>query len=379
MKLLISGGHLTPALAFIEYITKKHLKDKIIFLGRLYTKKNQKQVSQEKNEVEKLGAKFIPFNSVKLSQNTFFSKLRIIPILTIKSLSTTLIIAKEKPDVFVSFGGYLAVPITIACWIMRIPIITHEQTRSVGVANLIISKFANKIAVSYKESMSYFPKSRTKLTGNLIRASILKPNKNLPKWIKRKPTKPILYITGGSQGSEIINRTVSVILKPLLKNWFVIHQCGKPAGKMNYKNELKLIKNKLSRANRENYKIREWVSNEELSWIYSNAFGVISRAGANTTQEIALHKLPSVLIPLPFSHNDEQHKNAQALSDNKQAILLEQKNLTPEVLLEATELIKKYHRKFSRNLQMFSKVKNPEKKLYDLTKSVVRKKWHLIN
>lgn len=374
MRILITGGHLTPAISFIEYIKENKPNDEIIFLGRLYSKKNKEQESQEKKEARRLGVKFIPFNSVKLSQNTILKKVSSIPLLTIKALATTTIIAKEKPSVFVSFGGYLAVPVAIACWIMRIPIITHEQTRTIGVANSIITKFANKIAISYPESASLFPKSRTKLTGNLIRKSILQPNKIMPSWIKRAPTKPILYITGGSQGSEIINRTVSQILKQLLKNWFIIHQCGKPARTTNYKKELTKIKNQLSRANQENYYIREWITHDELSWIYSNAKGVISRSGANTTEEIALKRIPAVLIPLPFSHNDEQLKNALALSDNKQAILLEQKNLTPETLLKTTDLLQKYHRKFSRNLQLYSKTSNPEKELYDLVEALVTKK-----
>ncbi len=374
MKILISGGHLTPALAFIEYIKNKYPDDKIVFIGRLYNKKNNQQVAQEKTEVEGLGVKFIPFTSVKLSKNTILTKIKSVPVLLFRIISTTGILAKEKPDVFVSFGGYLAVPITIACWIMRVPIITHEQTRTAGIANTIISKFANKIAVSYEESQKKFPKSRTYLTGNLIRQSVLKPSKILPKWIKKKPIKPVLYITGGSQGSEIINRNVSQILKPLLKNWFVIHQCGKPTETTNYFKELNVLKNQLSQANQENYEIREWITEDELSWIYSNAKGVISRAGANTTEEIALNKIPAILIPLPFSHNDEQLKNAQALSSNKQAILLEQKNLTPKVLLEATQLIQKYHRKFSRNLQLFSKTKDSEEKLYNLVQSLVQKK-----
>lgn len=374
MKILISGGHLTPALAFIEYINKHHSKDKVVFLGRLYSKKKNQQISQEKIEVEKLGAKFVPYKSVKLSSNTLLAKLITIPHLALKSLTTTVVIAREKPSVFVSFGGYLAIPITLACWIMRIPIITHEQTRTVGVANTVIAKFANKIAISYKESSQFFPKNRTVLTGNLIRESIFKPNKKLPSWIKKKPTKPILYITGGSQGSEIINRTVTQILKPLLKNWYIIHQCGKPTGSTNYKKQLHLIKRKLSQANQINYQVREWINKEELAWVYSNAKGVISRSGANTTEEIAIKRIPSILIPLPFSHNDEQLKNALALSSNKQAILLEQKNLSPEVLLEATHLIKKYHRKFSGNLQLFSKIKNSEKKLYEVCIELVNRK-----
>lgn len=374
MKILISGGHLTPALAFIEYLTTKHSDDEIIFIGRLHSKKNNKQISQEKVEVEKLGIQFIPFSSVKLTQNTLFAKLISVPQLLFKTLRAITLVAKQKPDIFVSFGGYLAVPLALACWILRIPIITHEQTRTVGVANTIIAKFAQKIAISYMESAQFFPKSRTFLIGNLIRQSILKSNKIMPEWIKKKPTKPILYITGGSQGSEIINRTTSMVLKPLLKNWYVIHQCGNPTNTTNYKKELLMVKKQLSIANQQNYQIREWITKDELSWIYSNAKGIISRAGANTTEEIALSKIPSILIPLPFSHNDEQYKNAAALSNNKQAIMLEQKNLTPEVLLETTNLIQKYHRKFTRNLEMFSKHKNSEKKLYDLAASLVNKK-----
>ena len=374
MKILISGGHLTPAIGFIEYIQENNKSDQIIFIGRLYNKKNKKQISQEKEEITNRGITFIPYNSVKLSYNNFLSKLVVIPSLLVNIIQAVIIVTKEKPSVFVSFGGYLAVPITIACWIMRVPIVTHEQTRTVGVANNIIAKFANKIAVSYKESLEFFPKSKTQITGNLIRKSILKINKVQPKWVKKKPTKPILYITGGSQGSEIINRTVSQVLKQLLKNWYVIHQCGKPNGSRNYKKELLLIKNKLSKANQESYQIREWVNTDELSWIYTHAKGIVSRSGANTTEEIAIKGIPSVLIPLPFSHNDEQHKNAQALSNQKQAILLEQKNLNPEVLLETVQLIQKFNRKFTRNLKLFSRTINPEEKLYQIVKSTVDKK-----
>jgi UDP-N-acetylglucosamine--N-acetylmuramyl-(pentapeptide) pyrophosphoryl-undecaprenol N-acetylglucosamine transferase len=373
MRILLCGGHLTPALAFIEFIKNNHPDDEIIFLGRLYTKNNNLQISQEKTEVEKFGVKFIPFKSVKLSQNTFINKIKSIPKLFFKSLATTTLIAREKPDVFVSFGGYLAVPIAIACWIMRVPILTHEQTRAVGVANTIIAKFANVIAVSHAESMEYFPKSRTHITGNLIRQSVLRGSQQLPKWLKKAPKKPVLYVTGGSQGSEVINRTVAQILKPLLRNWFIIHQCGRQTGKTNYKQELTKIKMKLSQSNQENYIIREWINQSELAWVYANAKGIISRAGANTTEEIALSRIPAVLIPLPFSHNDEQLKNAQALSNQKQAILLEQKNLTPEVLLETTNIIQKYHRKFSRNLELFVKTSNSEQKLYDLASKLIHK------
>ncbi|MBU0974692.1 UDP-N-acetylglucosamine--N-acetylmuramyl-(pentapeptide) pyrophosphoryl-undecaprenol N-acetylglucosamine transferase [Patescibacteria group bacterium] len=373
MKILITGGHLTPALAFIDFINKNHPDDKIIFLGRTHTQNKTKQVSREKQETAKKGVLFIPFKSIKLSRNNILEKLKAVPVLITSTFKSIAILSKNKPNVFVSFGGYLAVPVTFAAWIMRVPIITHEQTRTVGIANKLISKFANIIAVSYKESLKNFPANRTFVTGNLIRKNILSVNSTRPKWIEINQKNPILYVTGGSQGSEIINHTISQVMKYLTKDWIVIHQCGNSTKTRNYKKELTQIKNSLPMSNKNNYYVREWLDEEDLSWIYSNAKIIVSRAGANTTEEIAIRGIPSILIPLPFSHNDEQLKNAQALSNKSQAILLEQKFLNPKTLLESIELINKYNRKFSRNLKMFTKSKNSEIKLYDLVKKVVVK------
>lgn len=370
MKILISGGHLTPALAFIEYIKKNHPDDVIVFVGRVHSRTGVKQESREKSETSKKGVEFIAFKSIKLSKNTILDRIKSIPVLITSTLRSIAILGKTKPNVFVSFGGYLAVPITFAAWIMRIPIITHEQTRTAGIANKLISKFANKIAVSYEDSIKYFPKNITFLTGNLIRQNILSKSNSKPKWMEKLSKKPILYITGGSQGSEIINHTVAQILKQITNDWLVIHQCGNATQTRNYKKELNLLRKGLPSANRNNYFVIEWLSENELSWIYSNTKAIVSRAGANTTEEIAARGIPSVLIPLPFSHNDEQLKNAQALSDKSQAILLEQKFLSPKTLIKSIDLINKYNRKFSRNLSMFTRSKESGKNLYDLVKSV---------
>ncbi len=373
MKILITGGHLTPALAFIDFINKNHPEDKIIFLGRTHTQNKTKQESREKQETAKKGVLFIPFKSIKLSRNNIFEKLKVAPLLIASTLRAIVILGKNKPNIFVSFGGYLAVPVTFAAWIMRVPIVTHEQTRTAGIANRLISKFADKIAVSYEDTIKYFPANRTLFTGNLIRKNVLNTNNSRPKWIEKKLKNPVLYVTGGSQGSEVINHTISQIIKVLTRDWTVIHQCGNSTKSRNYKKELTQEKDHLPMSNRNNYYIREWLNEEELSWIYSNTKIIVSRAGANTTEEIAIKGIPSVLIPLPFSHNDEQLKNAQALSNKSQAILLEQKFLNPKTLLESIELINKYSKKFSRNLEMVSKSLNSEIKLYELVKKVVDK------
>ncbi|MBP7740799.1 UDP-N-acetylglucosamine--N-acetylmuramyl-(pentapeptide) pyrophosphoryl-undecaprenol N-acetylglucosamine transferase [Candidatus Woesebacteria bacterium] len=372
MKIVISGGHLTPALAFIDYVKKNHPDNEIVFIGRTHTQNKTKQVSREKRETTKKGARFISFSSTKLSRNNIFEKIKAVPILLGSTIKSIFILGKAKPDVFISFGGYLAVPITLASWIMRIPIITHEQTRTAGIANKLIAKFADRIAISYEDSFKYFPKGRTILTGNLIRENILAENHQRPSWIEKNPKQPIIYITGGSQGSEIINQTIAQVIKPLTKDWTIIHQCGNATKTRNYKKELLSIKNTLPSAGKDNYYVKEWLSEADLSWVYSNIKIIISRAGANTTEEIARKKIPSILIPLPFSHNDEQLKNAQALSNKNQAILLEQKFLNPKSLLESINLVNKYHRKFSRNLEMFVQSQNSEEKLYDLVKIVIK-------
>jgi UDP-N-acetylglucosamine--N-acetylmuramyl-(pentapeptide) pyrophosphoryl-undecaprenol N-acetylglucosamine transferase len=370
MKLLISGGHLTPALALIDYIKDNHPDVKLVFAGRIYSKKNAGQVSQEQQEVEKRNVPFVAFSSPKLSSNTWYEMIKATPLLIISILKAVFIIVKHKPDVLVSFGGYLAVPLAISSWLLRVKIITHEQTRSAGVANKIIAKFASTIALSYEESSAYFPKVKKVVTGNLIRKKLLDKTSLKPKWLKKAPSQQILYITGGSQGSEIINFVSAKIIKQLVKNWLVIHQCGKPTDKRNYKSELLAIKRKLSGKSRDLYHIREWIDEDELGWIYANAKGVVSRSGANTTEEIALNGIPAVFIPLPFSHNDEQLKNAQALANNDQAVLLEQKNLTPTTLLHSVELINKYNRKYRRNLKFFNKYNNSEEKLFKLIKDL---------
>lgn len=373
MKLLLSGGHLTPAVAFIDFLQQQHPQDTLVFVGRIYSKTGSQQLSQEKGEMEKRGITFIPFSSTKLSKNTLLQKIISLPQLVLSTLSALKIFALHKPDLFLSFGGYLAVPLTLAAWIMRVPVVTHEQTRTAGVANTIIAQFAQVVALSYKESLPYFSKYKTQVTGSLIRKSVFNIAAPIPEFLKKPPTKPILYVTGGSQGSEILNNTLAQIANPLIKDWFIIHQCGKPTKNRNYFKELEQIKQQLPLALKNNYVVREWVSDTELSWIYAHAHCIVSRAGANTTQEIALARIPSVLIPLPFSHNDEQYKNAQALADNKQAILLEQKHLTPETLLNSIETINKFSRKYKRNLELYTPVKNSEEKLYKLILGCVQK------
>jgi len=357
MKILISGGHLTPALAFIDYIQEQSTDHSFIFAGRIYSQLKTKQKAKEKSEVLKRKIPFIAFDSGKLGQGSLFLLPFAFIQIVVAFFHALYIFNKYKPDLYLSFGSYLSVPLAFAAWFLRIKIVVHEQTRTIGIANRVTSKMAAAVALSYPETKKDIHHSNSVVTGNPIRNSILKVNTKKPNWFKTKSTDSILYIAGGSQGSEIINTNIKQLISTLTKNWIVIHQCGPKTNARNYKRELETQRKKISLKNKSKYFIREWVNEEELSWIYSHTKAAISRAGANTVAELSLRHIPTIYIPLPFSHANEQYLNAKFLADTKQALLLQQKDLSPEVLLETIEELVKKHKKITAQL-----TKNQNKK-----------------
>ena len=367
MKILISGGHLTPALALIDFIKKNHKKDEVVFVGRIYSQSDLKQLAQEKNEVEKRQIKFVHLNAPKTVKRKSLQHKILFPFLLTRSIGSALtIFKKEKPDIFVSFGGYLAIPLTIAAKLTRIKIFTHEQTHAAGIANQFIAKFADKIAISYPSSKKYFPRTKTHLTGNPIRSTLLNTNTTQPKWISQKVFKPILLITGGSQGSKIINQVIKSSLLELTKEWTVIHLCGSSNIKSDYKQQLEQVKKELPSEQQQHYFIKEWASDIEMSWIYNHTQLAISRAGANTVMELTVKNIPTIFIPLPNSHHDEQLKNAQELSNQKAALILRQEQLTSKALISKLNQLKKDHLEILKNLKLINRTTTAVDKIYQL-------------
>ncbi len=355
MKILISGGHLTPALSLIDFVLE-HKNDQLIFVGRKYSQTALQQHSVEQAELEKRGLPFIEFDSGKFDLTQPY----LLPLQMIKFLKSFFtarsILSQKKPDIFVSFGGYLAVPLALAAWTLGIPVVTHEQTAAPGFANRCIAHFAKKIAISFPETAKDFPSKKVILTGNPLRQQLWVKNTTKPEWIMKPSQRPLLYVTGGSQGSQTINQTIQEILPQLLQEWDVIHQCGKPNSVMNYKEQLELAKSKLAVSQQAQYVIREeWISEDDLAWIYQHAWGIISRAGANTVQEIIKAAVPTILIPLAHAHHDEQTKNASLLTRNQAALLLTQKELNAESLLNKLNTLKKDHELLRVNLEKMSR------------------------
>ena len=280
-----------------------------------------KSDSAEYREVTASGIKFYDLKAGKFYAT--FSPLKLIRI-PYGFLQAFLLLFFHKPNGIISFGGYLAVPTVITGWLLGIPAITHEQTVVSGWANKFIGLFVRKIAVSWPNSLTHYPKDKAIFTGLPLRPEILRI-KNYK--LKIKNYKSVVYITGGKQGSHEINEVIFAALPQLLKKYRVIHQTGSSTVYNDYRRALQLIK--------PGYEVFNFDSPKAVSAL-KEADIVISRAGAHIIYELGYLGMRCVLIPIPWVSHDEQTANAKVLQAAGLAVILSQAQLSPETLLEST-------------------------------------------
>jgi len=249
-----------------------------------------------------------------------------------------LIVGKEKPDIVLSFGGYVAIPIVVAAAIYRIPVVTHEQTRRSGLANRIISLLANKICISFEDVKERFPKDKTVYTGLPVRKEFFMTSTKDMLAIPYK-TYPIIYVTGGSTGSVSVNSLMLPLVARLVKDYIVIHQIGYQSVA-----EGERVKRSLPARVQDRYVVRDNFDVETSAWIMRNASLVVGRAGANTVMELALLRKKAILIPLPWAGADEQKENARWLQKFGLSIIMDQHSTTSEQLyLRALQILQQPH------------------------------------
>jgi UDP-N-acetylglucosamine--N-acetylmuramyl-(pentapeptide) pyrophosphoryl-undecaprenol N-acetylglucosamine transferase len=335
MKLLITGGHVTPALAVIDKLLVAPEGVRIVFVGRKYSLESEETLSLEYKEITKRN---IPFRALSAGRLTRVLSLQSlvhlfkVPLGFIQAYS---IMNEESPQVVLSFGGYLALPIAIIAWVRRIPVYTHEQTIRPGLANRIIARFSSKVFYAFPEAKDYFPSEKAVLSGNPVRASIFRVDKKpftVPQGL------PVIYVTGGSLGSHGINEHIKTLLPELLKDFFVVHQIGSVKQYDDFE-RLKRFRRSLPDAFKDRYYPVEHFFDAEIGYVYSIADIVVGRAGANTFFElIHLHK-PAIFIPLPWSAHQEQLHHALFFQMQGIGELFEQKEPS-EKLLELIRTMK---------------------------------------
>ncbi|MBU3935324.1 glycosyltransferase [Patescibacteria group bacterium] len=332
--LLIVGNHHTPAIELVRQIKQdKNISWSLIYVSHLHSR----ELHIKNTIVKKLKVKFYSLKSSKFDRYHLASSILSFPDLISAIRQSLLLLKKAKPNLVISFGGYSSVPLVFAAFLKAIPVIIHEQTPTFGLSTKINSIFAKKIALSYPPSASLFSalfKNKIVVTGNLLRFQIYQNStKNYQHLILKIKQKPLLYITGGSQGCETVNQNILPILPKLTQKYLIIHHTGVK--------HLDSIKKQSSHL--KNYYPTNYVGLEDIGWVLQNASIIISRAGANTCQEITALKKNALLIPLPKSSQDEQNKNALLVKKNlPQTIILPQDKLTSSQILISLNQLARY-------------------------------------
>ena len=329
MKILFTGGgtggHFYPIIAIAEKVNEiadkeKLLETKLYFMSDApYDKKSlfENGIIYEEINAGKLRRYFSMKNVLDLFK-TFFG-----------IIGAMFKIYSIYPDVIVSKGGYASFPALVAARILRIPVIIHESDSAPGKVNLWASKFAARIAVSYKETAQYFPAEKTAWTGQPIRREIQKPAKEgAYEYLKLDPSVPVIVVLGGSQGAELINNAILEALPELCVHYQIIHQVGsKNIDEIQKRASVILADQPFP----QRYQPYGFLNVLAMKMVAGAATLIISRAGS-TIFEIASWGVPSLIIPITNSNGDHQRKNAFNYARAGACVVVEEKNLTPNVL-----------------------------------------------
>lgn len=319
-KIVLTGGgtagHVTPNLALIDALQAKGWD--IHYMG-----------SYDGVERDLISAVHIPYHPVTSGKlRRYFSWKNVIdPIKIIAGIfQSAIILAKIKPNIVFSKGGFVAFPVVVGAWLNRIPVIAHESDMSPGLANRWSFPFARKICVTFSSAKKHF-KNQTKVevTGTPIRQQLFHGSQE--RALSRcgfQADKPCVLIMGGSQGASILNTCVRQALDTLLQRFQVIHLCGKGKCDANF-------------AARPGYYQAEYAQEELADYFAASQF-VISRSGANSLSEILALQKPHILIPLSAKvSRGDQVQNARYFRELGISVVIDEGQLTPESLLEAIQ------------------------------------------
>ena len=230
---------------------------------------------------------------------------------------------KIHPDVVFSKGGFVAVPVVRAAHALKIPVIIHESDMTPGLANKLCIPVASKVCCNFPETLKYLPSDKAVLSGSPIRSELFEGDRSRGlHFCGLTSDKPVILIMGGSLGAVAVNEAVRAVLPELLKDFQVIHLCGKG-------------KTDKSLNNVTGYVQYEFIK-EELRDLLAAADLIISRAGANAICEILALRKPNILIPLPAAASrGDQILNASSFAKQGFSTLLEEEQLTEHSLFQA--------------------------------------------
>lgn len=355
MKILFSGGgtmgSVSPLVAIYEECRKNNNNaDDFLFIGT--------KTGPEKKAIESYK---IPFRSVSSGKFRRYLSWQNItdPFKIIAGFFQALqIVWKFKPDVVVVAGAFVGVPVAYASWLLRKPVVVHQQDIIAGLANKLMANISRKITVSFEVSLKDFNTKKTILTGNPVRQEFYYCNREESReFFKLSSDLPVLLVMGGGTGAQGINEIMKKAITDLVKFCQVIHVTGQ---------------GKKIEIQSENYHQFEFLTSELIEALCV-ADVVVSRCGISTLSELSIMGKVSILIPMPDSH---QEFNANYYQKHDAALVLSQKGMTPAMFVGVVKdlfLNRKNQRELlSRNISKIM-AKDGAKRVVTLLKEIVNK------
>ena len=307
-----TAGHVTPNIALIPGLKERGYE--IFYIGSYN--------GIEKKLIEDMN---IPYYGISTGKLRRYFDLKNIsdPFRVLKGIHEAReILKKIRPDIIFSKGGFVAVPVALAASNLKIPLLIHESDMTPGLANRICIPYAVKVCCNFPETRDSLPEGKAFVTGTPIRQELLHGDADAGReFCGFNREKPVLMVIGGSQGSVFVNTKIREALPELLKNWQIVHLCGK--GNLDD-----------SLDHTPGYRQYEYIK-EQLPDLFAMADVVVSRAGANAICEISALAKPNLLIPLGTNASrGDQILNARSFEKQGYSMVLEEENLTEESLLE---------------------------------------------
>jgi UDP-N-acetylglucosamine--N-acetylmuramyl-(pentapeptide) pyrophosphoryl-undecaprenol N-acetylglucosamine transferase len=317
-RILISGGgtsgHINPALSIAECLHKHNWE--IHYIGN--------NNSLEERLVSKAGYKFYPINIQKIYRRFTFAHLKFPVKLILSVLKSLAVINRIKPQVYLGTGGFVSGPAGIAAMLSSIPICLQEQNSYPGITTRYLARWSQYIFLGNKKAAAYLPVDKTRFTGNPVNPGIISPTPDfIHKYPSLTPGRKKIFLLGGSQGSLRLNEAFSPIIEELLAaDLEIIWQTGE----YSHHRFSKLY------AGRKGIYLFSYSHN--MPDLYHLTDLVICRAGALSLAEIETLNIPALIVPLPTAAENHQYYNALEMVQKGSAEIIEQKDLTPHLLLE---------------------------------------------
>jgi UDP-N-acetylglucosamine--N-acetylmuramyl-(pentapeptide) pyrophosphoryl-undecaprenol N-acetylglucosamine transferase len=352
-----TGGHVFPGIALAEEVVTRHPANDVVFVGTAR--------GLEATVVPQAGFPIELIDVKGLKGKGLLETLRNLLLLPLAFVQSVRILRRWRPDVVVGVGGYASGPVVLVAWLLRIPTAVQEQNAIPGITNRMLGRVVRAAFTAFPEAARFFPRRRVYQLGNPIRRTLME---NYMRPVSKHPT-PCLLVFGGSQGAHALNMRVIEALPHLadLRGALrITHQTGARDREQVEKGY---------RACGFDPDVREFIT--DMSAAYAQADLVLCRAGATTLAELTVCKKPSILVPFPAAADNHQVHNARSLVDAGAAIMIEERNLTGEVLAGEIRTVLDAPERRERMARAAGRLGSPQaaREIADVCTELVRRRW----